>query len=87
MPKGIKTANPLLTHRNINLINHAKCGKANIDRIVGGTVAKVGSIPWMALLYYQSKFGEKSFRCGGSLISPKYVLTAAHCARVPQQTL
>lgn len=86
-PRNTPGSSSLSTHRNIKLINHAKCGKANIDKITGGSVANIGSLPWMALLQYQDNDGVKSFKCGGSLISPKYVLTAAHCAKVRQQTL
>ncbi|XP_026207683.1 plasminogen activator, urokinase b, partial [Anabas testudineus] len=48
-------------------------------KIVGGTVATVESHPWVAAIFWQSKSGDKVFRCGGSLISPCWVLTAAHC--------
>ncbi|KAI4790715.1 hypothetical protein KUCAC02_034454 [Chaenocephalus aceratus] len=48
-------------------------------KIVGGTVATVESHPWVAAIYWRSKSKEKVFRCGGSLISACWVLTAAHC--------
>ncbi|XP_022826901.1 chymotrypsin-2-like [Spodoptera litura] len=46
-------------------------------RIVGGTEAAVGSHPHMVVL--SSGLFVRSFFCGGSLISSRTVLTAAHC--------
>lgn len=64
-------------HRNINLINLKTCGNAIVDRIVGGTAAKVSEFPWLALLQYRSTNDEEfvSFKCGGSLIAERYILT------------
>nr|XP_020514975.1 tissue-type plasminogen activator-like [Labrus bergylta] len=47
-------------------------------KIVGGTVSTVESHPWVAAIFSRSK-SKKVFRCGGSLISACWVLTAAHC--------
>ncbi|XP_049794840.1 CLIP domain-containing serine protease HP8-like [Schistocerca nitens] len=49
------------------------------DRIYGGDRATIGQYPWLALLQYRSPEGELAFLCGGALVSPRYVLTAAHC--------
>ncbi|XP_017072738.1 serine protease grass-like [Drosophila eugracilis] len=41
-------------------------------RIVGGKVADMFGNPWMALI-------KSDVMCGGTLITSKFVLTAAHC--------
>ncbi|XP_036403003.1 tissue-type plasminogen activator-like [Megalops cyprinoides] len=58
------------------------CGERSqkLFKIVGGKVTTVESHPWIAAIYYKSRtYQENWFRCGGSLISPCWVLTAAHC--------
>ena len=45
-------------------------------RIVGGSLVPTGSYPWTAAL-----LGSNGSQfCGGSLIAPKWVVTAAHCS-------
>ena len=49
-------------------------------RIYGGKEPDVGQYPWVALLGYSVKGNNKlEWRCGGSLIGDRYILTAAHC--------
>lgn len=43
-------------------------------RIIGGTNAKSGEIPWHVAIYY-----DDQYQCGGSIISRRNILTAAHC--------
>lgn len=56
------------------------CGASQIGlgKIVGGTPARNSAYPWMALVGYVHG-QEISFNCGGSLITSRHVLSAAHC--------
>ncbi|HWL35595.1 MAG TPA: serine protease [Frankiaceae bacterium] len=46
------------------------------NAIVGGTNASAGEYPWMAAVYFGSPSGQF---CGGTLVRPTIVITAAHC--------
>merc|ERR1712227_374546 len=48
-------------------------------RIVGGEVATPGAWPWTGLLGRSGLSGGLTVVCGGSLLSPDTILTAAHC--------
>lgn len=47
--------------------------------IFGGDLADVAEFPQMAALGYTSIGDETVFDCGGSLITEKFVISAAHC--------
>lgn len=53
-------------------------GLALAERIVGGQSSDVGDWPWQAQLFYRKR-GAWMAVCGGTLIHPYVVLTAAHC--------
>ena len=48
-------------------------------RIVGGQPADAGEWPWMAIIADRGGSLEIDSECGGTLIHPQWVLTAAHC--------
>ncbi|XP_053620218.1 chymotrypsin-1-like isoform X1 [Plodia interpunctella] len=50
-------------------------GREDWERIVGGTKAPNGSVPYQVSLRW---FGVWHF-CGASLVTPRVILTAAHC--------
>lgn len=56
-----------------------------VTRVINGFAAKVGSAPWQALLWRPAKMGQRTLTpeqrvlCGGAVIRPGWVLTAAHC--------
>ena len=49
------------------------------ERIVGGDPTSQSQWPWQDALYFRGADGKEIFDCGGSLIAPNWVLTAAHC--------
>ncbi|XP_066929537.1 trypsin delta-like [Clytia hemisphaerica] len=56
------------------------CGKSRLamNRIVGGSTARQGEFPWQVALMRR---GRTLPICGGTLISDKWIITAAHCLR------
>ncbi|CAL4236565.1 unnamed protein product, partial [Meganyctiphanes norvegica] len=61
------------------------CGiSSNFDvgeRIHNGRPSISGLYPWMVLFSFFSSFHERNLPCGGTLVSKRWVLTAAHCFR------
>lgn len=49
-------------------------GSDRKPKIINGTTAQHGTYPWIVSLQI-----NKRHHCGGSLIQPDWVLTAAHC--------
>jgi len=67
-----------------SLLNAPLCGvnKYGVggDKIVGGQEAKKNQFPWLVSLWAEyPEWGFDGHMCGGTLISPQYIITAVHC--------
>jgi trypsin len=61
----------------LSLAPAATADDANAS-IVGGTATPITELPW--LTYIEANEGLSGFACSGSVIAPRVILTAAHCA-------
>ncbi|MFG2797312.1 trypsin-like serine protease [Streptomyces pseudovenezuelae] len=55
--------------------------------VIGGTTTTISSAPWMTQLWYVDDQGttdtsdDTGFFCGGTVVAPTKILTAAHCVK------
>ncbi|XP_070799282.1 coagulation factor X [Pituophis catenifer annectens] len=73
-PVNFSSLVPSVQSQNATLLSKSDDSDRNV-RVVNGTDCKPGECPWQALLINDN---EEGF-CGGTILSPMYVLTAAHC--------
>ncbi|XP_058790870.1 venom protease-like [Phymastichus coffea] len=67
---------------SVEYLQPPQCGYSDAvhDRVVGGNPAALGAWPWIALIGYgQPSSPYVNFRCDGTLISSRHVVTAGHC--------
>ncbi|XP_052873663.1 serine protease 53-like [Anopheles cruzii] len=63
------------------------CGQRKLGAmglIIKGTTTFVGEYPWHVALFRKGFARTADYICGGSIISPNFVLTAAHCIEDPR---
>jgi hypothetical protein len=74
------------TNAKFNFFAEFPCGKnfiLNSQYVVNGS--PIGHWPWMASYGFVNKRHKWEHRCGATLISDKYFLTAAHCIKYAEE--
>lgn len=56
----------------------------NEPKINGGTKAKLKEFPHMAAVGYDVPKRGKLWRCGGTLLTDRFILTSAYCLWIPE---
>ncbi|XP_004681118.1 PREDICTED: urokinase-type plasminogen activator [Condylura cristata] len=59
-----------------------QCGQKALRprfKIIGGEFTTIENQPWFAAIYRKHRGGSVTYVCGGSLISPCWVVSATHC--------
>jgi len=76
------------TNKSLNALNHNNATKQRVkayrqNRIVGGSDVEKYSMPWQVVVVERD---EMYHYCGGTILCPKFVLSAAHCTHEEKAT-
>lgn len=78
-PSALHSSRPdVQSEENRNACGHLDAKYKVVKRMLGGQEVASGHWPWMAAIHTYND-GNLIYRCGGTLISSKIVVTAAHC--------
>ncbi|XP_071538001.1 phenoloxidase-activating factor 1-like [Panulirus ornatus] len=72
---------PTVNPGNGEALLPASCGQSLLQlKVFHGEDAPLGAFPWMAILGFKPpRLEDLNWYCGGSLITERYVVSAAHC--------
>ncbi|PSN45975.1 Melanization protease 1 [Blattella germanica] len=77
---GVSGPVDVSNHPNLRLLPLNICGPYTENKILNGKETEVFEYPWMALIgYNRAGTDRRVYRCGGTILNEKYILTAAHC--------
>ncbi|XP_039315599.1 limulus clotting factor C [Solenopsis invicta] len=66
---------------NYNCGVNSRSGHPNY-LVVNGAKTSPGQWPWLVALFVANERTEFAFQCGGSILTKKHILTAAHCLKL-----
>ncbi|XP_053664317.1 serine protease 53-like [Anopheles marshallii] len=76
----------ILTVQQAAKVASSTCGVrrlAPMGLVTKGIKAEPGDWPWHVALFAREKTAKPEYKCGGSIISENFILSAAHCIQEP----